>query len=285
MSGLGYVLDREGDTKMTKRDIMNGLYSFTRGNFNGMKFNSDFRRVEMDVDSWARLAQMVSGAYALIEGDFGSSSGWPYNLVDDIFEAREYSDGEWKLTDRTMCSEEDLIKGIEYVMKDLTDRERECVYKYYRDGRTLRDIGKDYDVTTERIRQVLSRARRRLRNPARVKYITKGYRIASQDVYNKYKAMVLEEIKRAQVDAWEISHKEAEKLRLNAEAEKAQEMLRTDIGDLDISVRSYNCLKRAGVNTLGELMEVRHDLKKIRNLGTKCEWELLEVLRGRGLIQ
>ena len=52
------------------------------------------------------------------------------------------------------------------------------------------------------------------------------------------------------------------------------------IEELELSVRAYNCLKRAGINTVGELMEMSlDDLLKIRNLGRRSTEEVLEALR------
>lgn len=45
-------------------------------------------------------------------------------------------------------------------------------------------------------------------------------------------------------------------------------MLETSIDDLDLSVRAYNCLKRAGILTIRDLVEKsENEMMKIRNLG------------------
>lgn len=56
------------------------------------------------------------------------------------------------------------------------------------------------------------------------------------------------------------------------------------IEDLDLSVRSYNCLKRAGINTVQELvMKSEDDMMKVRNLGRKSLEEVQEKLVDLGL--
>lgn len=56
------------------------------------------------------------------------------------------------------------------------------------------------------------------------------------------------------------------------------------IEELDLSVRSYNCLKRAGINTVGELCSRTEDeMMKVRNLGRKSLEEVVEKLIGLGL--
>ncbi|MDZ4170054.1 MAG: DNA-directed RNA polymerase subunit alpha [Coriobacteriia bacterium] len=61
-------------------------------------------------------------------------------------------------------------------------------------------------------------------------------------------------------------------------------MLDTPIEELDLSVRSYNCLKRQGVNTIGQLTECsEQDLLNIRNFGAKSIEEVKDKLQGMGL--
>lgn len=56
------------------------------------------------------------------------------------------------------------------------------------------------------------------------------------------------------------------------------------IEELDLSVRSYNCLKRAGINTVGELCSrTEEEMMKVRNLGRKSLEEVVEKLEGLGL--
>ena len=60
--------------------------------------------------------------------------------------------------------------------------------------------------------------------------------------------------------------------------------LETSIDDLDFSVRAYNCLKRAGVNTLGDLTSKSEvEMMKIRNLGKKSLKEVIEKVKDMGL--
>lgn len=61
--------------------------------------------------------------------------------------------------------------------------------------------------------------------------------------------------------------------------------LETTIEDLDFSVRAYNCLKRAGIHTLQDLVnKSENDMMKIRNLGKKSLKEVLDKVRELGLV-
>ena len=64
----------------------------------------------------------------------------------------------------------------------------------------------------------------------------------------------------------------------------ANKKLEKKIEELDLSVRSYNCLKRANINTVGELAQkTEEDMMKVRNLGRKSLKEVIQKLREIGL--
>lgn len=68
------------------------------------------------------------------------------------------------------------------------------------------------------------------------------------------------------------------------EEKKSSAELDRSIDELDFSVRSYNCLKRAGINTIGQLTEKTYsDMLKIRNLGAKSFDEIEKKLQDIGL--
>ena len=65
---------------------------------------------------------------------------------------------------------------------------------------------------------------------------------------------------------------------------KKEKILEMNIEDLDLSVRSYNCLKRAGINTVDELVQRDEDeMMKVRNLGRKSLEEVQQKLAQLGL--
>jgi len=63
-----------------------------------------------------------------------------------------------------------------------------------------------------------------------------------------------------------------------------RKLLKTSLEDLDLSVRAYNCLKAAKINTLAELVQYdTHELLKFRNFGKKSLVEIEELLVEKGL--
>lgn len=71
---------------------------------------------------------------------------------------------------------------------------------------------------------------------------------------------------------------------VDAEKQRIANLLRTSIEDLNLSVRAYNCLKSANINSIGELVaRDEQDLLKFRNFGKKSLTELNEVIEEKNL--
>lgn len=71
---------------------------------------------------------------------------------------------------------------------------------------------------------------------------------------------------------------------VDAEKQRIANLLKTSIEDLNLSVRAYNCLKSANINTIGELVSRdEQDLLKFRNFGKKSLTELVEVIEDKNL--
>ena len=69
-----------------------------------------------------------------------------------------------------------------------------------------------------------------------------------------------------------------------AQDDKQEKVLEMTIEELDLSVRAYNCLKRAGINTVAELVQRnQEDMMKVRNLGKKSLEEVEQKLMDLGL--
>ena len=76
---------------------------------------------------------------------------------------------------------------------------------------------------------------------------------------------------------------ELEVIRDDAQTEESR-VMDMSIDELELSVRSYNCLKRAGINTVSELCNrTPDDMMKVRNLGRKSLEEVLAKLDELGL--
>ena len=71
---------------------------------------------------------------------------------------------------------------------------------------------------------------------------------------------------------------------ISQDDDKTQKVLETSIEDLDLSVRSYNCLKRANIHTVEDLIKkTEEDMLKVKNLGRKSLEEVVKKLTDLGL--
>jgi DNA-directed RNA polymerase subunit alpha len=71
---------------------------------------------------------------------------------------------------------------------------------------------------------------------------------------------------------------------IEKEEDQKEKVLEMSIEELDLSVRSYNCLKRAGINSVQELTDKSEaDMMKVRNLGRKSLEEVKFKLEDLGL--
>lgn len=73
-------------------------------------------------------------------------------------------------------------------------------------------------------------------------------------------------------------------LMISKTEDPSQKALETSIDDLDLSVRAYNCLKRAGMTTVQDLTDkTENEMMKIRNLGKKSLKEVIDKVKSLGL--
>lgn len=165
------------------------------------------------------------------------------------------------------------VPALEKAIAELTDREQKVLEMRFVHDLTYEQCGYRFGVTRERIRQVEAKALRKLRHPI----FAKHYLLDTLD-------------KAFEIDA-ERARLERENEDLKARLAKYEtfpkpkaEPKKVDIADMELSVRSYNCLRRAGFNFVDDLDgKTVEDLKRIRNLGMKSLREVIEKAREFGI--
>jgi DNA-directed RNA polymerase subunit alpha len=79
-------------------------------------------------------------------------------------------------------------------------------------------------------------------------------------------------------------HKEVELPEIDESVLQMRKLLKTNLSDMDLSVRAYNCLKAADIKTLGDLVRLEvSDMMKFRNFGKKSLTELEQLVAEKGL--
>jgi DNA-directed RNA polymerase subunit alpha len=104
------------------------------------------------------------------------------------------------------------------------------------------------------------------------------------EAVNKAASILIDYLRLFQELGAGVSPKPAADSEAGAEDLVALGPLDMTIDDLDLSVRSHNCLKRAGINTVGDLVQkTEDDMMKVRNLGRKSLEEVKKKLADLGL--
>ncbi len=108
-----------------------------------------------------------------MKANLGSAGtyGYPYNLVADVLGIQHMD--EWKAHEPP-----DSLETIESVLSELDQREQRVLRYRYQDQLTYSDIAKHEERTVERMRQVVSKALRRLKHPLKRNRILYGNKLA-----------------------------------------------------------------------------------------------------------
>ncbi len=81
-----------------------------------------------------------------------------------------------------------------------------------------------------------------------------------------------------------VENMQSTSILVSREEDKVHKLMTMSIEDMDLSVRSYNCLKRAGINTVEDLIhKSEEDMLKVKNLGRKSLDEVIHKLESLGL--
>lgn len=174
------------------------------------------------------------------------------------------------------------LQGIRFAISTLTEREEDVIKLRFKEGLTLRETGQKQNVTQERVRQIEAKAIRKLRHPTRKKLMIAAPLSELYELQEKYNLLSREH--ELLVKAMELIQGKVTTPQSIEKMANAAVWMQTELEDLDLSVRTYNCLKRANKNTLRDLVEMRPgDLQKVRNLGRKSFDEVVNTLKRYGL--
>lgn len=167
-----------------------------------------------------------------------------------------------------------------YVVKSkLKQRESTVLLQRYQEKMTLEEVGRRHNVTRERIRQIEVKALRKLRYPAHSKLMRNGLKKWT-DTQISLAAEAAAKAERFRIETFEMQE---DGDLVKVEESKTPDALRAELEDLDLSVRSYNCLKRAGCQTLGDVVAKGQGIYKIRNLGKKSAEEIFRKIESYGI--
>lgn len=186
---------------------------------------------------------------------------WPENVIRIVINA----EGDLPFVITPKC-EHQLMDALNYLSEQSATKERrvDMLMAYYKDGKSMADIGRDYGVSRSIVSLEIRQCARHLQYPStRQKFMPLLITIDEIDEYYRKKMA-------------ELGKREA-RLNIREKRLNAEEGV-LNIEDMDLSVRAYNCLARAKIKTSKDIEAAIKSgtLTGIRNLGRKSYDQILE---------
>jgi len=222
-----------------------------------------------------------------------------FEKVESITTGNEYPENicrDLKITiDNYPELYDEIVESFDKRFNELniyTDREMMIFNLRYKNYYTLDQIANEIGVTKERIRQILAKAVRKLMKPNIFNHLieceTKLEMLNAEETSRiraeLKKEMSIEVAMDIVAEKFGFESKEALEECLNNSYHFGNNVLDMTIDELNLTVRSYNCLKRRRVNTVGELVDYTlEDLMGFRNMGRKSIREVVEKIHNLGL--
>ena len=278
---------KDGGSKMINKNIINELETFVnmydevcRNKYNVIAIKAHkITEINMNVSMEFRDACMA--AISILKGESYISQideyAYPKNLMYDLgFDPIDIN--------------EMPFDGIEYAISTLSDREQKIIKLRYENYLSYSEIAGQFNVTKERIRQLIAKALSKLSRPSNIAIIEEG--VSAVKVKNETRrrlSKVTEEMN-SEINAIMQNTKILNQIaKAGGTIDDAKELINkchsknkdlcVSIDNLELSVRSYNCLKRSGYNDIIDLVGVTmSDLMTIRNLGRRSLKEIVDKL-------
>ncbi len=193
---------------------------------------------------------------------------YPYNLIAAVI------GNPFNLPDEDMRNEvyEAYVPGFLETLSDLTEREQKVLFYRFEEGFTLERTGKEFGISRGRIQQIQAKALRKLRHPRRRIKWTFDTMQAACDLRVENEKLKKENER--------LEYLLGEVVELIPEPDISE----SGIDELNLSVRTYNCLTRRGIETIGDLIQLRPgEVIGIRNLGQRSYEEIVSKLAELGL--
>lgn len=211
---------------------------------------------------------------------------WPRNLLTDTLQwSRPGLGGQYE---NYIPAEDELPpdwKGtLMYLLERLDDREQYIIMSCYHDGKNTKEIGTELGLTPYRVSQILHHALARLTSGSGLSMLQNGMRkhyeiLTDKQVKTTREASFIAGWRRAVETGW-TNAPAPDSADITKEALKQASMEDMDIEELNLTVRTYNCLTRSGIHTIGQLQAMsREDLRRVRNLGVHSVEEICTKLR------
>ena len=223
-----------------------------------------------------KICSSMVTARLVIDKSLTIEDVFPYNCIISAMLGRGES---MDYIRRYECSDDDFDFSYRHIapavwdqiFSELNYREQQVIEMRYRDSFYLSEVGTRIDLCTERVRQIENKALRKINLEV-----------------NKYLHQVRSDLKDLQKENAElrqyIALLEATRTDLpNTRPDSLPVWSDTVVEDLDFSVRTYNCLKRAQLNTVQDILDYDKGLHRLRNMGIRSVQEVANKIDALGI--
>ena len=221
---------------------------------------------------------------------------WPFNLMADV--NKKITDENRKLPECAEDAPEDIMAVVSYIFTDIAGRGLSrsktrgaySVVSRYRDNVTMKELAEGFGVTRNMVDVYIDKVMTMLAGYKRyhdlLKYgLTEYLRIVDHNALKRgrdlgYREGVLDTEVKSEQATFVRGYTKGYNDGICGLNNRINEITNdTPIENCDFSIRAYNCLKRAGVNTVSQLVALSEDeLYNIRNLGRKTLDEILAFI-------
>jgi len=224
--------------------------------------------------------------------DMWDSAPYPQNLIDAVFNVKtDEPDPDEVFTEVVhRCG---MWADIACAMRAarLSEREGQVIEMRFVQGKTLKETGAALGIQSERTRQIEAKALRKLRYGNAQKILRVGM--------DRYIADWIEQIRKTEAAKADSAIAEFQRYWIEEHPDghegTPEDIARIDrqtwgmsmtVEELELSVRAYNCMKRASLNNVAEMVHLAHEkgmdgFMGIRNLGRKSAEEVIQRVRDR----
>ena len=198
--------------------------------------------------------------------------------------------------DRSIVATSNFDEAWEYVKTTLRDREARVIELRYKESKTLEEVANEFGVSRDAIHKVELGTIRKLKHPRRSEILLYGLRYI--DAFEKFKKTT-EEQRLQEMDAYIVERlkdrfssvalelefdDDSVRNMIVQEALKRAVFINYDLEDLNLSTRTFNCLKRAGIKNMQDVLDysANKGLSRVRNFGINSFEELQNKFREFG---
>lgn len=202
---------------------------------------------------------------------------FPTNLLQYIKEHRPQFRIPELVTD-------DITKGIRFAYTTLNDELQVVLFLRFEKHYTLKEVAEVFSLSSTQIENKVEKALQTWFKTGDIKYIEDGLMgHINQMVQTKAEGLAEAKLSVEYLRGYDEAIAELEGR--EPEPEKETSLLLTPIEELEFSVRTFNCLKRHGVETLTDILNLTFDeLIKVRFLGRKSMKEISDKVKELGLV-